>query len=373
MSAAAAVENYLISKATQGDGETWQEIEDLYRRKLWHQLTQKMLAYVQKAPAGLLEVYENFIKAFQDKINVISLVEILLAVSKQFSDAEQAIEFLNGFKTKVENDSLATVYLVSSLAELSLQKGDMDQTKLLLEQCGALLDEEESVTAMHATYYRVSADYHKTKGDFKGFYTDALRYLGCITEDLPLEEQAQRAFDLSLAGLLADGIYNFGELLAHKVLDVLRDTDKQWLVDLLAAFNSGDIAKFEDLKPQWSTQEDLRASEKLLHRKIKLLALMELVFTSPADQRELSFDAIAAAAKIQNDEVEWLVMKGLSLGLVKGSIDEVAKKANLHWVQPRVLNLQQIAGMRAKLDVWCKSVNETAAMVQAHTPELFVE
>ena len=37
-----------------------------------------------------------------------------------------------------------------------------------------------------------------------------------------------------------------------------------------------------------------------------------------------------------------LVMKALSLGLVKGSIDEVDNRVHLTWVQPRVLDLEQV-------------------------------
>lgn len=35
-------------------------------------------------------------------------------------------------------------------------------------------------------------------------------------------------------------------------------------------------------------------------------------------------------------------MKALSVGLVKGSIDEVDKRVHMTWVQPRVLDLQQV-------------------------------
>lgn len=41
-------------------------------------------------------------------------------------------------------------------------------------------------------------------------------------------------------------------------------------------------------------------------------------------------------------KVELLVMKALSVGLVKGSIDEVDKRVHMTWVQPRVLDLQQV-------------------------------
>ena len=35
-------------------------------------------------------------------------------------------------------------------------------------------------------------------------------------------------------------------------------------------------------------------------------------------------------------------MKALSLGLVKGSIDQVDKKVHMTWVQPRVLDRNQV-------------------------------
>ena len=41
-------------------------------------------------------------------------------------------------------------------------------------------------------------------------------------------------------------------------------------------------------------------------------------------------------------QVELLVMKALSVGLVKGSIDEVDRRVHMTWVQPRVLDLQQV-------------------------------
>lgn len=35
-------------------------------------------------------------------------------------------------------------------------------------------------------------------------------------------------------------------------------------------------------------------------------------------------------------------MKALSVGLIKGNIDEVDQKVQMTWVQPRVLDVQQV-------------------------------
>ena len=45
-------------------------------------------------------------------------------------------------------------------------------------------------------------------------------------------------------------------------------------------------------------------------------------------------------------------MKALSLGLIKGKIDEVDQSINVTWVQPKVLNLAQIQEMVQAVDEW---------------------
>ena len=76
--------------------------------------------------------------------------------------------------------------------------------------------------------------------------------LGCIdNSSIPLREKAERAFNLGLAALLAENVYNFGEVLQHPVLDALKNTREQWLIDLLQAFNIGDVEKYEALRSVW--------------------------------------------------------------------------------------------------------------------------
>lgn len=45
-------------------------------------------------------------------------------------------------------------------------------------------------------------------------------------------------------------------------------------------------------------------------------------------------------------------MRALSLGLIKGKINEVKQTINVTWVQPKVLNMQQIKDMEHALDEW---------------------
>jgi len=112
-------------------------------------------------------------------------------------------------------------------------------------------------------------------------------------------EQKSQAFNLGIAALLGEGIYNLGELvlltsqlfnqytinvysfflflkLAHPVLESLKNHENNWLVDLLFIMNAGDLVAFHKLKPKWSTQADLANNERIILQKITLLALMEV-------------------------------------------------------------------------------------------------
>jgi len=57
-------------------------------------------------------------------------------------------------------------------------------------------------------------------------------------------------------------------------------------------------------------------------------------------------------------------MKALSLGLVKGTIDQVEQNVTMTWVQPRVLDLTQIASMQKRVVQWCEDVKSMEMLVE---------
>jgi 26S proteasome regulatory subunit N9 len=64
-------------------------------------------------------------------------------------------------------------------------------------------------------------------------------------------------------------------------------------------------------------------------------------------------------------------MKSLSLGLMKGVIDELTQSVSITWVQPRVLDLKQVHKMKDRLDKWLTDVDQVLLFVQNETaPEL---
>ncbi|KAF6733525.1 26S proteasome non-ATPase regulatory subunit 13 [Oryzias melastigma] len=386
------------SSSTPETAAKWHALEDLYNKRLWHQLTLNLTDFVKdpcfKTGDGLIQLYENFICDFEHRINPLSLVEIILYVARQMpgedmgplsqtppsfwslhqsflfvSDPKDAITFLEKTKEKVKSSEEAVILCKTSIGSLKLEISDLPATKKIIEEVEEILNNLPGVTSVHGRFYDLSSKYYRIIGNHASYYKDALRYLGCVdVKDLPETEKQERAFTLGLAGLLGEGVYNFGELLMHPVLESLRNTDKQWLIDTLYAFNAGNVEKFQGFKSAWGQQPDLAAHEAKLMQKIQLLCVMEMTFTRPANHRQLTFTEIGQSAKIPVNEVELLVMKALSVGLIKGSIDEVDQKVQMTWVQPRVLDLQQIKGMKERLDLWCGDVKNMAMLVeqQAH-------
>lgn len=373
------VSSYLSSKQSEETDKDlaaeWAQLEELYNKKLWHQLTLKLETFV-KHPSlqkgnNLIQLYNNFIQVFENKINPLSLVEIVAHIVVQFEDKKEAIQFLEKTEAKVKSNNEAVALCKVLSGQILLEKlGDQDATKKVIEDVEKILDDIDGITSVHGRYYLLASQFYRLQGKHADYYRTALRYLGCVElSDLSQSDQEQHAFFLGLAALLGEGVYNLGELLAHPVLETLKTTNNAWLVDLLYAFNTGDIVLFEKMRPQWSTIADLAAQELQLRQKISLLCLMEMTFNRPATDRQLTFEEISRETRLPINEVELLVMKALAQGLVRGAIDQVASNVHMTWVQPRVLDKQQISSMVQRLDCWCKDVNSMELLLETKAHE----
>lgn len=253
-----------------------------------------------------------------------------------------------------------------AVAKVKLDLGKLDDARKDLDQAEKILDSFDAVeTVVHAAFYNVNADYYKVKEDYASYYRNALLYLACIDiANLSKADTLQRATDLALAALVSTSIYNFGELLLHPILDALDRDDTRWLRKLLTAFNKGDLAGFEALSGDISKNALLNTHAKQLREKIYLAALTEAVFRRPPHERAMSFKTISAETKVQPNEIEHMVMKALSLGLLRGTIDQVDEVAHINWVQPKVLDMEQISAMRTRLVDWDDSVNELGNWIE---------
>jgi 26S proteasome regulatory subunit N9 len=193
-------------------------------------------------------------------------------------------------------------------------------------------------------------------------------------ELIPSEERYVLATDIAMSAITGENIYNFGEVLATPILGYLKATPNQWMCDLVMALHEGSIDSFNVIidsnREKYSSYPTLVDGLGGLKKKVVLLALINIAFERSANDRQISFADIAARTHIDVDQVEWVIMRAMSLNLVKGSIDQVEQFVNITWVQPRILDKQQLGVVANQLDGWAVRVKETYLSVEDQTSEL---
>ena len=333
------------------------------------------------------------------------MVVAVSQVSQQHTQPKQAIDFLESTKTllidaavgnssssfgapgpsssaadkgeggddapKPEAETEPILFLNTSIGQLFLQSGDNAKAAELmaagLKMLDKLVDVDPSVTA---SVYSLCMQYHKLHTNFDEFYKNSLLYLAYVsTEKLPADFRLGLAIDVSLAALLGEGIFNFGELLLHPIVNSLVGTEFEWLHALLKCFNKGDMHAYdmvcERYKDALNGQPELVKKAQSLRNKITLLCLVEFLFSLPPESRSVPLDEIAARAKLATrEEAESVIMKAMARGMVKGSLNQVAGVMQVSWVQPRVLTHDQVKGLATRLESWADKLTSTQQYVQ---------
>lgn len=82
------------------------------------------------------------------------------------------------------------------------------------------------------------------------------------------------------------------------------------------------------------------------------MAFAELIFSLPKNSRVVSFDLISRTTSIPAHLIELMIIKAMSLELLRGSIDQVAQTVSVTWIQPRVLNKERISMIKDKFVDW---------------------
>ncbi|WWC89772.1 uncharacterized protein L201_004698 [Kwoniella dendrophila CBS 6074] len=380
-----------VSSAPEDLKPLWTKIKSSYEKKLWHNLTVQLTEFVFTPGTGpyQIELFEKFISTIESRINALKLVEIARRVGREYTEPELTLKFLQSLHSRLTSPypipatednpgspappppaSSAYALSLSSIAYAQLLLGNLDECKKNLNECEKILNEQDTIIepSVNAGYYGVAGDYYKVKADYAPYYKNALLYLACVDteKELSKDDQKSRAHDLCIAALLGETIYNFGELLQHPILQTLVGTEWEWIKDLISSFNGGEIGKFESLANHLSNEPILESSISFLRQKICLMALIQTIFARPRDgsSRLMTFQTIGEATRLPVNEVEHLLMKALSLSLIKGSLDQVDGTADISWVQPRVLEDNQLDTLTEQLDAWCNSVGKTQHQVE---------
>lgn len=216
----------------------------------------------------------------------------------------------------------------------------------------------------------------KTNVPREAYYTSVMQFLAHTPfSTLPREKRMGMALDVVLAALVADDVFNFGDVLRYEVVQELGTSPAhKWLLDLLVVFNDGDVQGFNKLvdanRAAIQANQTLVLSMDILKQKVALLSLVRIVFDRPPHERDVHFRDIAQASMLPIDQVEWLVMRAFSKKLLRGMIDEIEQVVHVTWLMPRILDANQTKVLDEKIVAWAKSVDQ-ALLLELNAPELF--
>lgn len=158
--------------------------EDLWEKKLWHQLTETLVEFFnhQESAHQRLPFYKTFILTFADKINQLKLVTLALKASEQcrgdkrsllhmhntdeIADSQERLSFLTAAANKVNNPNSqdAYVYATVAVATVKLELKDLEGARKDLDKSEKILDGFDSVeTIVHAAFYKANAQYYQVR------------------------------------------------------------------------------------------------------------------------------------------------------------------------------------------------------------------
>jgi 26S proteasome regulatory subunit N9 len=361
-------------------------MSQFYEKKLWHQLTMELNSFLSANIGDFhndeerKDFYTKFISSFQHRLNPVKFVLLVSKIGHSFTESSGTLDLFESILTssKEKLGLAASVCLEMDIVTVNIILGQLEKAKASLENTKDSINGKisSSETAPFSKYYKAYAEYYKKVGPATEFYKKALLFLAYTpVDDLTSSEKYAIATDIALSSICGEDIYNFGEVLATPVLESLKETDNAFLYDLIVALNRGIIDEFNVLvdsnNAKIATFPALQNNLEDIKKKLVLLALMNIAFERSSHDRQIGFDAIASRIQIDISQVEDIIMRAMSLGLIKGYMDQVDQYVNITWVQPRVLETVSLQVVSEQLGEWTERVKTTLVTVEEQTSELF--
>lgn len=371
------------------------QLEDFYERKLWHQLTLTLDEFYalpdSKQHDLRTKIYNSFISTFQQRLNPIKVVDFLLLSFNQNDkrDQEETLNQLIQLKSEfvkqltptlkknstteeelndlLENEE-SIIYINLQISRFYLLLNDKVKSEEILDK---LSDKFENLTSnsqlspkINAAFYLSKCQLYKINDNYNSYYSNGLLYLSAIESSqnsLSDEEKESLCYDLCISALLGDKIYNFGELLLHDILNSIKQESSSyfWLFNTIQTLNAGNLNEFNHwLNIGVKKSPFLVQYRNFLKQKIIITSLLELISLKSTTNKRLSFSEISEFTGTAINDVELLIIKCFSLNLIKGHINQIDEILVVTWLQPRILNLDQVKSLYTHLVDWDNKVEQ---------------
>lgn len=102
---------------------------------------------------------------------------------------------------------------------------------------------------------------------------------------------------MGMSILLGKNVFNITELLEKDIINSLKGTDFEWLYHMMKTLGEGNIAEFEQTVKKYdnfiSKFPNILGEMRYLEQKVRIVALLEMIFNAGKDERSMSFTKIS--------------------------------------------------------------------------------
>jgi 26S proteasome regulatory subunit N9 len=341
--------------------QLFDEIDSNLNQRLWYQLSDNLISLSNKPELqqskDLIELYNGLIFFIEPTLNPMRYLEFVQNMLNNYKDnMEEGLTFIENIekKHKYKGEEKIFIKIIKGFCYLELKKMyELEEIVLNTEQ--DFSSNIEIDPSLYAQYYKLSSLYYEKKEDYDNFYNNAFQYLAYETK-ISDEDKLDLCYKMCSAMLIGEKLYNFAELIEKSFFKLMAGTKYEWISNLILSFNSAKVDQFLSMVQQNEKQiKDnpvLRNKYEFLQIKIRIAALLELIFQRNKNERTLTFEDICKVCDTNDDNIEYICMKALSHGLIKGYIDDVEKKLVVNWIQPKYLEKEKIVMLEDRFTSW---------------------
>ena len=350
------------------------EIDSNMNQHLWYQLSENIITLSQSPELqqgnDLVEFYNGVVFFIEPTMNPMKYLEYVQNMLHNYKNRmTEALQFVENIENKhkdFKGEAKISIKILKGFCYYDLNKMyELEEIVKNTEQDFSGNIEIDS--SLYSQYYKLSTLFYEKKQDYDNFYNNAFQYLAYETK-ITNEEKLDLCYKMCSAMLIGEKLYNFAELIEKDFFKLMHGTQYEWISNLILSFNSAKVDQFLSMvnqnKKQIMDNPILKEKSDFLPIKIRIAALLDLIFQKNKTERSLSFDEICKVCQTEEDKIEYISMKALSHGLIKGYIDQVEKQLIVNWIQPKYLDKEKIVLMQDRFTAWIDKANRVLGDLQ---------
>ena len=338
------------------------DIDSNLNQRLWFQLSENLLNLSNnpklQQSKDLIEIYNGLVFFIESTLNpmkyLLYVQNMLYNYKGKMDEALKFVENIENTHKHFKGEAKISIKLLKGFCYLDLNQ-IYDLEEIIKDTENEFSKNIEIDSSLYSQYYKLTTLFYEKKNDYDKFYNNAFQYLAYETK-LPNEEKLDLCYKMCSAMLIGEKLYNFAELIEKDFFKLMHGSKYEWISNLILSFNSAKVDQFLSMvgqnKKQIEENPILKERKDFLPVKIRIAALLDHIFQKNKNERTLTFEEICKVCVTEEDKIEYISMKALSHGLIKGYIDQVEKKLIVNWIQPKYLDKEKIVFIQDKFTGW---------------------